>query len=227
MLLALPAALLGLAILGRKEYYIERSALTSLPYYFLAVATAVWLIRNDALRRLVLAATVLSSAVILGHYYARRDRFTVYKPNPDWRSVITPLIEARGTPPRPLVVFSTEPVLELEYYVPGAEECEWPPLPEPGPRSPGLRTTLARMFPRSERLTCGANGAAIIRTYVATFGPAWIDEILAYEHDAKPLVLLNLFWPGTTPGLLQSLRAAGRPVRLVARSLGIEVYAID
>jgi hypothetical protein len=83
------------------------------------------------------------------------------------------------------------------------------------------------MFPRSERLTCGANGAATVRSYVASFDPPWIDEIRAYEHDAKSLVLLNVFWLGTTPGLLQPLRAAGRPVRLVASSLGIEVYAID
>jgi hypothetical protein len=113
--------------------------------------------------------------------------------------------------------------------VPGAEVCEWLPPPPPAPRAPGLRTTLARLFPRSEPLTCGTNGAATVRTYVSFFylDVTTLDEIRAYEHDAKPVVVLNQYWPGFTPRLLESLRAAGRPVRLVARSRGIEVYAID
>jgi len=230
MIAAVPGLLVVLAIIGRDNYYIERSALASLPFYFLAVAAGLWLIRNDSVRRVAVVATVLSSVAILGHYYQRRDGWTVYKPNPDWRAIIPPLLEARGTPARPLVVFSAMPLTELLYYAPDAEECLWPAPSESleRPRVPGIRGAVARLFPRSERLTCGPNGTASIRIYTAPdSGSAWVEAIRVHEYDARPLVILQDDWMGRTRAVMRSLSSTGHTVQSVARSRGIEVFAID
>lgn len=230
MIAAVPGVLLLLAIIGRENYYIERSALPSLPFYFLAVGAGLWFIRNRRVRIAAITATVAFSAAILSYYHTRRDVWTVYKPNPDWRAIVGPVLEARGTPPRPVAVFSAMPLTELVYYAPGAEECPWPVPTESleRPRAPGLRGAVGRLFPPGERLTCGPNGTASVRVYTAPdSGSAWIDAIRVYENDAASLVILHDDWMGRTQAALRSLSATGRSVRSIARSRGIELFAID
>lgn len=230
MVAAVPGMLFVLAIVGRDNYYIERSALPSLPFYFLAVGAGLWLIRSRLVRIGAITATVVFSVAVLSHYHTRRDVWTVYKPNPDWRAIIAPLLEARGTPPRPLAVFSAMPLTELVYYAPGAEECPWPAPTESleRPRVPGLRGAVARLFPPSERLTCGPSGTASVRVYTAPdSGSAWIDAIRVYEHDPASLVILQDDWRGRTQAVLRSLGSTGHSVRRIARSRGIELFAIQ
>ena len=230
MFAAVPGVLVALAIVGRDNYYIERSALPSLPFYFLAVGAGVSLIPSRFARIGAIIATVVFSVAVLSHYHTRRDVWTVYKPNPDWRAIVAPLLEARGAPSRPLAVFSAMPLAELVYYAPGAEECPWPTPTQSSvrPRVSGIRGTLARLFPERERLTCGPGGTASVRIYTAPdSGSAWIEAIRVYEHEPASLVILQDDWRGWTSAVLRSLTATGRSVRSIARSRDIELFVIE
>lgn len=228
VLLSLPALLLTLTILQREYFYIERSALPALPLYFLAVAAAVWLIRGVRARQVLIAVTVLASAAILLHHFARRDRWTVYKPNPDWRGIIDQLQAERGTPDQPLVLVSTTPLTELVYYVPGTAECSrTSPGEQPGPGATGFRGVLARMFPSSVPMTCGAGGTASVRLYVESdSGTAWVDAVARQEPNARQLVVLNSHWPGYTRALLRQLTATRPSPRPIGRARGLDVFAL-
>ncbi|HEX6315628.1 MAG TPA: glycosyltransferase family 39 protein [Gemmatimonadaceae bacterium] len=229
LLLAVPGLLTTMTLLGRGQFYIERSALPSLPFFFLAVSSGLWLLRwRTGIQRAVVAATVVGSFAILLHHYDRRERWTVYKPNPDWRSIITPLA-AQAAQGQRIVVASTTRLTELLYYMPGSGECDLEPSDDQtNPSSAGLRATLARSFPRSRKYTCGAAGTASVRLYVkADSNPAWIDSVSANEPGSRAFVVLNHRWLGRTPALIRQLRASGVALGEVARASGLEVYSVD
>ena len=229
-MLAVPGLLLTLGWIGRENYYIERSALPSLAFYLLAVAAGVFLIKADVARRLAIGATVLASVLVLAHFYARSDVWTVYKPNPDWRSVVDPLLRERGDRGQPLVIMSTTPLTELVYYLPGTGECTWPAPADSAtrPQVTGIRGRIARTFPRAEYLTCGSGGNAAIRLYVVEdSSAAWVADVRRHESAAKPLLILNTYWRVLTPALMQSLRDAGVQLRPIFSTKGVEVFAIE
>jgi hypothetical protein len=230
MLSAVPCLLIVLDWLGREHYYVERSALPSLPFFFLAVAAGAELIAGESIRRTAIGAALLGSVIVLAAFYSRREEWTVYKPNPDWRAISRTLVAEQPTASAPLLVFSTTPVRELEYYMPGAVECAWPHVAQHPPLSPTtLRGRVARLFERGERLTCGPAGNAFVRLYIVNDpGTAWIDEIRAAEAQPRALLLiLNHFWPGQTPAVLAALRARNERPNMLGRAGGLEVFALN
>ncbi|MCP5023606.1 MAG: hypothetical protein GY930_17790 [bacterium] len=81
--IALPALLLGLPLLGFGNTYIERSALPALPFVVLLMAAgADRVLPNKAWS---ISLPLLPLLIILGAFFARRDLWTVYKPNPAWQ----------------------------------------------------------------------------------------------------------------------------------------------
>jgi hypothetical protein len=225
LLLAVPGVLTVLLLARREAYYVPRSALPSLPFYVLAVAAAIQLVRHDMARRATIAVTVLASALVFVYLNARRDRSTVSTPNPEWRGIIDPVLALREASGRQLVVFSTTPIRELLYYLPGAGECEWP-LDGEGKRDvTGPRARLARTFPTTARPSCGPDGTASIRLYVVDDSTLeWIDSVRTHEAHARPLLLLNEFWEGKTRGVIRALHANGQPLRSIARAKSLEVF---
>jgi hypothetical protein len=227
LLLAIPGLLLVLYVVGQRHYYIERSALPSLPFFTLAIGAGATLIRRVSVRRFALAATLGGAGLILAVYRGKPDVWTVYKPNPDWRTV-TRSGSGFASGER-LVVFSTTPLRELVYYLTDAAECSWPPLPPAQQVFHGTaREKLARLFARSVRPTCGAEGNARARLYV-NVNPAgnWVDSVRAYEPGARSIVVVNRFWLGETAKLISDLRASGHALQLLSRARGLEVYALD
>ncbi len=229
LLLAVPCVLLALYALGQRNYYIERSALISLPFFYLAVSAGATLIANTAIRRLAVGATMVGAAVALAAFRAQPDNWTVYKPNPDWRTVSREITSERAGPTERVAIFSTTPLKELVYYLPGSAECPWPPRnPQARQEPTSLKGTLTRRFARSPTLTCGPDGTALTRLYVVEDStPQWIDEVRAYEGDARSLLVLNHYWPEPTPGLIRALRSSGRSLPLFARARGLEVFGLE
>lgn len=227
-LIAVPGLLLALGWIGQSHYYIERSALTSLPFYWLAVASGVFLLKPSWARRSAIGTTLLTSALVLMHYHARRDAWTVYKPNADWRSVVDPMLRERGGNGQPLVIVSGTPMTELVYYVPGAAECMWPPDTVTRPPGTGMRARFARLFPKAAPRTCGSRGDAAARLYfVVDSSPAWVADVRRYESTAKPLLLFNSYWEGPTRNLMKNLQKGGFRLRLISSAKGLEVFAIE
>jgi 4-amino-4-deoxy-L-arabinose transferase-like glycosyltransferase len=229
VLCAVPGLLVALNLVGRENYYIERSALPSLPFFLLAVAAGADLIAREPIRRMAIGGVLLGSGLVLTAFYSRREEWTVYKPNPDWRTITRTLAAQQATASAPLLVFSTTPLNELEYYMPGTVECPWPPAAHRPPLSPTtLRGRVARLFERGERLTCGPAGSASIRLYTRyDSGTAWIDEIRAAEDPGRALLVLNHYWPGRTRAVLAALRERnGRP-NVLGNAVGLEVFALE
>jgi hypothetical protein len=222
--------LIALDWLGREHFYIERSALPSLPFFFLAVAAGAELIASESIRRMAIGGALLGSVFVLAAFHSRREEWTVYKPNPDWRSVARTLAAEQPTASAPFLVFSTTPLNELEYYLPGTVACAWPPAAPRPPLSPTtFRGGVARLLQRGERLTCGPAGNASVRLYTADdSGTAWIDEIRAAEGQRRALlILLNDHWPGKTRAVLAALRARNERTKVLGSAPGLEVFALD
>lgn len=115
--LAVPTFLLAAARFGLDNTYIERSALTALPFLFLIAGAGVESLRSTAPRRAVAAAIVLLFVASAAALYARPEAWTVYKPNPDWRAVARYLgaeIDA-GAAGRPVFTSTPNP-RPLPYY---------------------------------------------------------------------------------------------------------------
>jgi hypothetical protein len=228
VLIAVPGLLILLHFLGQENYYIQRSAIPSLPFFLLGLATGADLIAREMLRRTAFAGLLLGSVIVFGAFSARRGEWTVYKPNPDWRAILPALDAGNPTPDAPLLVFSTTPVRELEYYVDDAVVCDWPPVTSDLLPPTTFRGRLARLFERSERLTCGVGGTATIRLYArADSGISWIDDVRSAERGSRAVVILNHYWTGRTPTVLSSLRARGFPLPLVDSARGLEVFALE
>jgi len=129
-LFAIPAFLLVASYFGFRGY-IERSAFVALPFFFIIIARGVVgvaeaseskrlaprgqvLIKSLAVACIVIVA--LLNAFTLKEYFRRGEEWTVYKPNPDWRSAARYLETGINASPEPLTIFAVVPPLELTYY---------------------------------------------------------------------------------------------------------------
>lgn len=120
LLLILPLSLLAIGLVGAKRFYIERSALTALPFLAIAIGIGVASLRSLRWRASSIALIVGFGAVVLVHYYPRaEDKWTVYQPKVDWRSAAHWLSDESSRSKRPVVVVSMTPALSLLYYGPG------------------------------------------------------------------------------------------------------------
>ncbi|MCA9000563.1 MAG: glycosyltransferase family 39 protein [Planctomycetes bacterium] len=96
LLVTLPAFLFLLPLLGRDATYIERSALPSLPFFLIVMATGFASFRNAIPMRRGVAIGGLIGVFALASYFAQRDEWTIYKPNPGWREATAYIKQHKG-----------------------------------------------------------------------------------------------------------------------------------
>jgi len=142
-LLVLPVALCALTLIGLSQTYIERSALPSLPFFMIILAAGIVGWRRAIAARASLGVMGLSIAVVLFMFFAQRDKWTVYKPNPDWRSAATLLGEGLDES-RELLYSDYVAPTALTYYDPRMQEVKHFDLDEG--KIAKLRGAAARVF---------------------------------------------------------------------------------
>lgn len=134
LLLCLAVPLVGLLVASRfqEHAYIERSLLSLLPAFVILLVAGATRFRPATLRRpLVAALVVLGLAGVWNLHVAKADAWTVYKPNPDWRSAGRYLAAEREREAGGFPVFVSTPARALRCYLPAA--VEHPKLPPPSP----------------------------------------------------------------------------------------------
>src|SRR5262249_5606134 len=132
-LFALPVFLLVASYFGFRGY-IERSVFVALPFFFIVIAKGVIGITEiqtpkrlgsfgrtsvQALGGVCIIVVTLLNIFTLKEYFRRGEEWTVYKPNPDWRSAAHYLeseINHSNRPSEQLAFFAVVPPLELTYY---------------------------------------------------------------------------------------------------------------
>ena len=133
-LFAVPIFLLVASYFGFRGY-IERSVFVALPFFYIVLAMGVIGIADaseskrlssfgrtfvKSLAVACIVVVILMNVFTLREYFRRDEEWTVYKPNPDWRSAaryIEKGINASSNRSSgPLAIFATVPPLELSYY---------------------------------------------------------------------------------------------------------------
>ncbi|MCX5714998.1 MAG: hypothetical protein NT033_09435, partial [Candidatus Omnitrophica bacterium] len=115
-LFSLPLFILALSLIGYKHVYIERYMFVVLPFFYIVLARGLTGFKNNALKLILIAAILIFAAATLKGFFTKDEEWTVYKHNPDWRSVGNYLLneqEGVGKPISILVVSATE---TLVYY---------------------------------------------------------------------------------------------------------------
>jgi hypothetical protein len=124
-MLTLPCFLLGCAMLGYDDTYLERTLIPSLPFLLL-LASAGLLPASRRLRNGLGGVTAAFFAAGLIVLYARIDtHWMVYKPSPDWRSAARWLGEQidGGATGRPVFTSMPNP-RSLSYYDPRIQDAK-------------------------------------------------------------------------------------------------------
>ena len=115
-LVTLPVVMLVLTQAGYSHLYIERYLVLLLPFFLIVMARGVASFANT---RMVIACAIMVLSVGAASYGAllyKDDTWTVYKPNPDWRSASRYLTtESGGANKADIVV--VQPSDDLKYYL--------------------------------------------------------------------------------------------------------------
>jgi mannosyltransferase len=194
LLLILPLALLTMGLLGAKQFYIERGAITGLPFFAIAVGVGARSFPSARLRALTVVLIAAFGALVLVNYYAQPDRWTVYMPHPDWRKAAQWLEHESSGSRRPVVIVSLTPALELLYYDRGFALIE-PGKPSAGAAAGGtsegsIRERLRRRFPIPVDPLRGRTG----RIYMLQSPDlSLLNAVLDREHVSEFFVVTNRF----------------------------------
>jgi 4-amino-4-deoxy-L-arabinose transferase-like glycosyltransferase len=230
LLLVLPSALIVLGLLGAKRFYIERSALSSLPFFAIAIGIGAISFRSVRWRALSTALIAAFGAVVLLNYYAQRDEWTVYKPNADWRAAARWLSARRALSGPPVVVVALTPPLELLYYDEGfgmrklEDSSTHAAATGDDAGSDGVREWLKRRFAIPVDPRRGRTG----RVYMA-FGPdvALVHRIMDREHGSEFFLARNRYWAGSSDRMIKALEAdPSLDVQLAFEAKGIRLLRI-
>jgi 4-amino-4-deoxy-L-arabinose transferase-like glycosyltransferase len=96
------------------ENYIERSMIFLLPPFLILIASGVMALPRPWWRYAVITTLFLVNIVSLANYWVlKKDAWTVYKPNPDWRAFARDLRHETDK----TVVFTSCPTLAMENYL--------------------------------------------------------------------------------------------------------------
>ncbi|MBL8729430.1 MAG: glycosyltransferase family 39 protein [Planctomycetes bacterium] len=122
-LLAIPVFLLVATLFGLDRTYTERSALPALPFVLLLAGKGLTSLPTTAMRWTSVLLLVLTSASLIALFRFQADRWTVYKPNPDWRAAAAYLSREidRGGAGRPVFTPTPNP-RSLAYYDPRIQD---------------------------------------------------------------------------------------------------------
>jgi 4-amino-4-deoxy-L-arabinose transferase-like glycosyltransferase len=113
-LVCVPAMLFGLSFLGFAGTFIERSLFVCLPFFFILVALGLDAVRPVAVRAVLAVCLLVLMVSGLAAFHSKADEWTVYKPNPDWRSAAALLLQ--DTEVDRAAVFVASPADVLRYY---------------------------------------------------------------------------------------------------------------
>ena len=238
LLFGIPAFLVLLGWIGYEETYVERSAFAALPFYFATLARGATSIRLPRRRNGVVGALVVFQLVTVGSFYAQRDRWTVYKPKPDWRAATRHLgdeIDRYGTGS---LVLTATPALPLSYYDPR--------LVYTG-RIPAMERQIRLYIDRLERaLGSGSRVAAALRrnvvfppsaTRAVTTGAAvpirrGLAPLDALDPSTRRIYFVqNLYWRGESDAMLRRLLLRGAEQSLALLDTrefkGLRVYTFE
>ena len=232
-LLTVPASLLLLNAAGFSKTYIERSALTALPFFMILVSAGLWSAANTRLQWVPLAVCAVFVAAVLVNYYRKSDRWTVYKPNPDWKSASRYFSAELAASPGFVLVFTGVPSAELTYYDPRfAEERELLlrdyrkrrlNTPPSGPFS-GLKLRLRQffwaMYPEGRMPSPGG-----IIYDAGSRDPEAVRALVLGSGSRNFYVVRNLFWLGSVDALRAGFQQ-DRRFRLAGRyeAKGLQVF---
>jgi hypothetical protein len=116
-LLAIPLFLLVASAFGFGRIYTERSALPALPFVMLLAGKGLTSLPMTVMRWTSLLLLVLTTAALIALFRFQADRWTVYKPNPDWRAAAAYLSREvdHGGAGRPVFTPTPNP-RPLSYY---------------------------------------------------------------------------------------------------------------
>ena len=115
-LFLLPLCFLILSFAGAKHIYIERGEYIILPFFFMIIAKGITGIKTKILRLAIIVSVVIFYVVVLVQFFNKADKWTVYKPNPDWKAAVQYFVNEQKNATPPLFIFTTFPYDELEYY---------------------------------------------------------------------------------------------------------------
>ncbi len=113
-LVCVPAMLFGLVFLGFAGVFIERSLFVCLPFFFILVALGLDAVSPVAVRTVMAAALLVLMISGLAAFHNKSEEWTVYKPNPDWRSAAALLLQDAEV--GRAAVFVSSPADVLRYY---------------------------------------------------------------------------------------------------------------
>jgi hypothetical protein len=153
------------------------------------------------------AATVVIgvSTIALVAYFSKQDEWTVYKPNPDWRSAARYLDASHPTAETPLLIAATRATELLYYY--------------------GRDISEAQGLDGVESLRAGSSsigGRAELR-YVDR--EAGLCGMVAARNPGTFYVIKNDYWLGSVNRHLEDIRSDRRCQLVEARSFkGLEIY---
>jgi hypothetical protein len=234
--LAVPGFLMAAALFGLDRTYIERSALTAVPFLLLIAGAGLESLGSVRARQALAAGVVLLFGASTAALFARPEAWTVYKPHPDWRGVARYLgaeLDAGGAG-RPVFTSTPNP-RALPYYDERVQDVlNLLPADSPvgieGRVSARFGTALAahaaRTFAEFERQKRAKLRGAELRVYHAGDGSLESLELPARDKDGVfYLVLERWHAPGDTS--VQRLLADTRIEVIEHRALAsISVYKV-
>lgn len=116
-LLTLPAFLFVMAAVGLDRTYLERSVLPALPFVFLLAGSGLAALRGRAGQVVGGAVLLFGIASVVALFRYGEDRWTVYKPNSDWRAAAAWLGQEIDHGAAGRAVFTSTPnARPLSYY---------------------------------------------------------------------------------------------------------------
>jgi len=124
-MLVVPALLLVLTAIGKDKTYVDRSALPSLPFFLILLSMGMTVSKRRFWTGTAFGMAASVSAVVLASQVVNRANWTVYKPNPDWRTATAYLSSEIDDSTGELHLYSEVAVpAGLTYYDPRIQQAK-------------------------------------------------------------------------------------------------------
>lgn len=235
-LASMPLLVWGLGLVGMTRLYVERSMIAALPLFYMVISVGITGMRSRLLASAGWVSVVLFSLTVLAVFCSKGDEWTVYKPNPDWRSA-TRYIDSRiGDDLESRAVLALTPLRELTYY--DAQAVESTSLEAKahtkmdlvrrwlGDKNPVVGFLTVQMENEVQRREERNAKARLIISYPS--GPEEIRKSFAAVGSRRFYVIYNRYWAWDLGRLLAMLRETGE-IRPVGQAVfkGLEVFEYD
>ncbi len=232
-LLSLPLSLLVLTLIGFTSLYVERSMFILLPFFFLVIANGAAFFEPRPIAALCGVTIFIISLTTLATFYSKGNQWTVYKPNPDWRSTAQYLDSEINKAQNEVLLFAATPAPELTYYDSRIVESDI--LHDP----PHQKLELAKQLLGEnnyifKQLDAGMQKEFQSRRERIENARLWIYyagteetvlRTLSTYHTSSFYLVHNIYWSGNFEHLLDQVENDSRAQLLSTYSAkGIEVF---